>query len=206
VVESEDDKLDCRSLRGRIAEVRRVAAGYGETDGHSQHVRKLALKLFDQLVGIHNLTRRERYLLESAALLHDIGWSMGSGAHNKASLKLILNDQDLPLSSTETLIIGSIARYHRKGPPRKRHANFGRLIKEDREVVTKLSAILRVADGMDYGHSSVVRDISALPGNRTVVLSLKARGNYVMEEQQVAKKKDLFERFFGRKLRLEWNT
>jgi putative phosphoesterase len=204
VVESEDGKLDSRSLRGRMSGVRRVAEGYGETDGHSQQVRKLALKLFDQLVGIHNLERRERYLLEAAALLHDIGWSMGSKAHNKASLKLILNDRDLPLSSTERLVIGSIARYHRKGPPRKRHANFGKLTKEDRDVVAKLSAILRVADGMDYGHSSVVRGISASLGTRTVVLSMKTRGNHFLEEQQVAKKKDLFERVFNRKLKLEW--
>jgi exopolyphosphatase/guanosine-5'-triphosphate,3'-diphosphate pyrophosphatase len=187
-----------------MADVKGVAEGYGETDGHSQQVRKLALKLFDQLVGIHNLTRRERYLLEATALLHDIGWSTGAGGHNKASLRLILDDQDLPLSSTERLIIGSIARYHRKGPPKKRHANFGRLSKEDREVVTKLSAILRVADGMDYGHSSVVRSITAVIGGRTVVLSLTARRNHSLEDQQVAKKKDLFERVFRRKLKLEW--
>jgi exopolyphosphatase/pppGpp-phosphohydrolase len=205
-IESEDKNLGGRSLRGRMPGVRRVAEGYGETDGHSEQVRKLALKLFDQLGEVHNLGRSERNLLEAAALLHDIGWSEGTKSHNKSSLRLIINDRDLPLSSTERLIIGSIARYHRKGPPKKRHTNFGRLSKEHREVVTKLSGLLRVADGMDYGHSSVVRNITVFFDYRSVLLSIKARGNPSLEDQQVAKKKDLFERVFRRKLKLEWNT
>lgn len=200
-----DGKLGRSSLRGRLPVVRKVAEGYGETDGHSEQVRKLSLKLFDQLRGIHGLARRERDLLEAAAVLHDIGWSSGGKAHNKASLRLILKDQELPLSSRERLIVGSIARYHTRGSPRKKHYNYGRLPKEDRRVVKVLSAILRVADGMDYGHCSVVKNIRSSFDDGRVVLKCTGRGDHQSEDRQVAKKKDLFEAVFGRALELEWS-
>jgi len=200
-----DAELEGRSMRGRMAEVRRVAAGYCGTDSHSAQVRRIALKVFDQLVEIHGLSRRERYLLEAAALLHDIGWSEGQRGHHKTSMRLIMEDVELPLATRERLIIGSIARYHRKGPPRKKHYNYGKLQKEDRKVVQFLSGILRVADGMDYGHSSVVRDIRSSFDDDRVILTCTGRGDHQYEDQQVVKKRGLFERVFDRALRLEWS-
>jgi exopolyphosphatase/guanosine-5'-triphosphate,3'-diphosphate pyrophosphatase len=200
-----DADLEGRSMRGRLAEVRRVAAGYGEADDHSAQVRRLSLKIFDQLAGIHGLSRRERYMLEAAALLHDIGWSEGQRAHHKTSLRLIMDDVELPLATRERLIIGSIARYHRKGPPKKKHYNYGKLQKEDRRAVQVLSAILRVADGMDYGHSSVVRNVGSSFDDDRVILKCTGRGDHQYEDRQVAKKKGLFERVFCRALELEWS-
>ena len=54
---------------------RRVARKYWPEMEHSEHVRKLALELFDALQDLHKLGKRERCWLECAAILHDIGFA-----------------------------------------------------------------------------------------------------------------------------------
>src|SRR4029079_16599390 len=56
---------------------------------HSEHVAKLCLELFDELRSIHGLGAIERELIEYGALLHDIGWHIGSKGHHKHSMYLI---------------------------------------------------------------------------------------------------------------------
>ena len=57
---------------------------------HVFHVANLALQLFDQLASLHGLGERDRLMLESAALLHDIGASgPGREEHHKESARLI---------------------------------------------------------------------------------------------------------------------
>ena len=96
---------------------RRVAKKYWPDMKHSDQVKKLSLELFDALQDMHKLGKRERCWLECAAILHDMGLSRGPKAHQKNSLKLILNDTQLPFTSIERQVIGNIARYHRKGAP-----------------------------------------------------------------------------------------
>jgi exopolyphosphatase/guanosine-5'-triphosphate,3'-diphosphate pyrophosphatase len=59
----------------------------------------------------------------------------------------------------EQVIIANVARYHRGSPPRKKHRNFGDLDAELREKVKALSAILRVANGLDRGHVGAVGEL-----------------------------------------------
>jgi exopolyphosphatase/guanosine-5'-triphosphate,3'-diphosphate pyrophosphatase len=55
--------------------------------------------------------------------------------------------------------IANVARYHRGTPPKRKHRNFGELDRSLRDQVVRLSAILRVADGLDRGHVGTVDDL-----------------------------------------------
>ena len=50
-------------------------------------------------------------------------------------------------------------RYHRGSTPKSKHLEFMALTPFQREVVRKLSAILRIADGLDRRHLGVVSDV-----------------------------------------------
>ena len=52
---------------------------------HGRHVASLATRLFDELLDEHQLGRRERLLLQTAALLHDVGIHIGLRSHHKHS-------------------------------------------------------------------------------------------------------------------------
>jgi len=190
--------------KGTVEIVRKVARNYENESSHSEQVRKLALELFDSLKRVHKLRATERRWLEYAAILHDIGWSRGARAHNKNSLKLILNDSELPFTSTERYIIGSIARYHRKNAPKTRHYNYAALNAEDRRRVTTLSSILRIVDALDFSHGTIVRKMEVTCNPTSVTIECTVNQNPVLEEQSLNKKKDMFVDFFKKNLIVLW--
>ena len=69
--------------------------------------------------------------------------------------------------------------------------------------MTWLAAVLRVADGLDVGHSGTVRGIDvALDGDRARV-TVHADGDAELELWGGRRKRALFERIFGRRLELQ---
>ena len=123
--------VDISSRDPRLeAVVRLMHAALGDSR-HSIHVTWLALRLFDELRPLHELGAEERFYLEAAGLLHDVGMMEKSGSHHKQSLHVIQNAALLPLDSRERMVIGSIARYHRKAMPSLRHDHFAALELDD---------------------------------------------------------------------------
>ncbi|MEM4258161.1 MAG: CHAD domain-containing protein [Candidatus Thermoplasmatota archaeon] len=182
--------------------VEKIAIHYDQYPRHSKQVTLLSLRLFDALQDLHGLGEKERYYLECAGFLHDIGWSLGQVGHHKASLKLILNNQKLPFSTRERYIIGCIARYHRKKLPQSTHYPFTELCSEDQKKVRYLAALLRVADALDVSHSSVIHDIQIVCYEQKVIIECLMEGIGELEIKAVDKKKDLFEKMFNRTLEL----
>ena len=160
--------------------------------------------IFDKTKRLHSLGDEERYWLECAALLHDIGLSRSGKAHHKASLNLILNDPNLPFTHKERYLIGSIARYHRKALPDKNHFNLEPLNQTEKEKVAILSSILRVADALDYSHKSVVSRVNVKTFPNHIALECRFSGNHDLEDMSFEKNKDLFERTFKSALTIVW--
>jgi exopolyphosphatase/guanosine-5'-triphosphate,3'-diphosphate pyrophosphatase len=169
---------------------------------HGRHVAALALALFDQLRELHDLEARDRRLLMAAALLHDIGMFIGHRRHHKHSL-YIISESELPgLTPAEIRMVANIARYHRKGHPASHHEEFMELREAERNRVTRLAALLRVADGLDREHLQMVHDLRAHATNSEVTLELEGAGDLLLERWAVQRKAGLFEQTFGREIRL----
>ncbi len=170
---------------------------------HSRQVTRLALRLFDELQAVHGLGPTERFWLECAGLLHDIGLVEGPDGHHKASLRLILESPLLLFAGTERLIIANVARYHRAALPGEQHRHFARLKPTARRAVRFLAAMLRVADGLDYSHQSVVADLVCLPSRHAVLVRCTVSAEAEVERQRALKKSDLFVDAFKRQLTVE---
>jgi len=169
---------------------------------HSEHVTRNCLRLFDDLRGLHGLGPIERELIEYASLLHDIGWHISGDGHHKHSMYLISNGGLKNFTEEEIAIIANIARYHRKRPPTREHDAYARLSPRARRVVDVGAALLRIADGLDRSHSSVVRSVSCRIGDKRIVVKLEARGDAQLELWGARRKRDWFEKVFDRKLEL----
>ncbi|HPV75367.1 MAG TPA: Ppx/GppA phosphatase family protein [Gemmatimonadaceae bacterium] len=154
---------------------------------HAQHVRRLALQLFDAIGPRIGCSNEDRQVLADAALLHDIGYHINYDQHHKHSYHLILHADLLGMSPVEQVLVANVARYHRGSPPKKKHPNFGRLDRESRDRIVRLSSLLRIADGFDRGHVGGVQRvkvrwtdralrITAVPDPRARVLRLELWG------------------------------
>jgi exopolyphosphatase / guanosine-5'-triphosphate,3'-diphosphate pyrophosphatase len=141
---------------GRDRSIRELAERCHFEKKHSLAVREIALRLFDGIGARLGLGPEDRQVLSDAAVLHDIGYHINYDRHHKHSYHLILHADLLGVTPEEQVMIANVARYHRGTEPRRKHANYGGLDRALRQRVKKLSAILRVADGLDRGHVGAV--------------------------------------------------
>jgi exopolyphosphatase / guanosine-5'-triphosphate,3'-diphosphate pyrophosphatase len=126
---------------------------------HSKQVQKLALQLFDAVGARIGCEPAERRTLSDAALLHDVGYHINYQGHHKHSFHLIQHAELLGIPPDEQIIIAHVARYHRGSEPKRKHLLYWALDREAREKVRRLSAILRLADGLDRGHVGAVERV-----------------------------------------------
>ncbi|HQR68359.1 MAG TPA: Ppx/GppA phosphatase family protein [Thermoanaerobaculia bacterium] len=200
VLESPSGARPADERDARRASVERLARRSGVTDGHAARVRDLAIRLFDRTHSLHQLTPLEREWLEHAALLHDVGLSIGYQRHHHHSYYLIVHGGMKGFSRDEVEVIAQVARYHRKAAPSERHQPFRRLDPWKKPVVEKLSALLRLADGLDRTHRGHVSGVRVELRRKKVVVTAEARGPAELELWAAKEKSDLFEGIFGRKV------
>ncbi|MDP9173865.1 MAG: Ppx/GppA family phosphatase [Planctomycetota bacterium] len=171
---------------------------------HSEQVAGIALKLFDELRPFHGMNAAERELIEFGALLHDIGWHIGRTGHHKHSMYLILHGDLKSFSQEEITVIADIARYHRKSTPRTKHKNYASLPARLRRVVDVGSALLRLSDGLDRSHCSVVQDIRCrIDEKKRIRCVLTTRSDAELEIWGARRKMDWFKKVFGRPISFE---
>jgi exopolyphosphatase / guanosine-5'-triphosphate,3'-diphosphate pyrophosphatase len=170
---------------------------------HGEHVSLLGGSLFDQLMPVHGMCARERRLLVTAALLHDVGGFVSYKSHHKHSHYLIARAELAGFTSREMYLIGLIARYHRKSPPTTLHPEFSQLASADRERVRRCAAILRVADALDKEHSQKISGVRAVVKGRVLQIRGEGAHDVLLEQWALKKKDDLFREVFGLSISLD---
>jgi exopolyphosphatase/guanosine-5'-triphosphate,3'-diphosphate pyrophosphatase len=197
------DLLDVDENVGKLAAVIELARTCESEYEHVTHVSNLTLRLFDDLSSLHQLSGDDRFLLQCASILHDIGWVDGWKNHHKAALQIILETPLIPFNHRERLIMGSIARYHRKSLPILSHDHFAALNVEDRIKVKKLAGFLRLADGLDRTHRGKIRDVHCkIKKNRIEVLCASAFPS-IEEQKGGVEKADLLSLVFDREITIK---
>ena len=167
---------------------------------HGRHVQNLATQLFDQLRDEHRLSNRERLLLQTAALLHDVGVHVSLRAHHKHSQYILSASQIFGLSGRETAVVANVARYHRGSLPQRSHLAYIELDQHERMLANKLAALLRIANALDAEHLQKVRDARLVRDGATWVLELTGTGDITMEQIAATARTDMFVEVFGREL------
>jgi CHAD domain-containing protein/HD superfamily phosphodiesterase len=136
---------------------------------HSERVARLSLQLYDGLYAAglfrdpsagNGHAANLRSSLYAAALLHDVGKSEGEKGHHKQSQELIQkhgtplgwNQEDMRRASL-------VARFHEGVLPLRGHKALREMLPEEQRAVIRLSAILRLANALDFAHDGRVRKL-----------------------------------------------
>lgn len=190
------DFLDPRSMRRHS--VHALFRRYGGNEQHAHQVARFATALFDDLAGLHAMGPNDRELLEHAAWLHDIGEHIAAENHDKHTAYLIENGRLRGFDPEEVLMLAALGRFHRRGTPKpSSYEPMRQLNDEQREVVSQLTAILRLADGLDRSHDDMVDVVSAHVCDDKVELAVSGAGDTDLERWGVRRKRGLFEKVFG---------
>ncbi len=159
--------------------------------------------LFDSIMEIHGLKEREKLLLQLACILHDCGKFVNLKEHYEHSYDLIRKLSLPGLNTRELHIVANVSKYHSELTPMPEHENYASLAAEDRVLVAKLSAIIRLGDALDKSHLQKFREIDALYSNNELIVSTKAGGEATLEEWAFSQKAEFFNEVFGIKAKLD---
>lgn len=187
------DSLDEEVLRS----ARILASRYQSDPRHGEHVARISLHLFKELQDLHGMRPHDAMLLHVAAILHEVGTFISPRAHHKHSEYIILNSEIFGLDRQDVTTVALVSRYHRHSGPKPDHPKYNELGTTDRIRVSKLAAILRVADALERTHNQRVHDISVTRRDRRLHLNLPGLSDTAVERLAMLSKADLFEQVFG---------
>jgi exopolyphosphatase/guanosine-5'-triphosphate,3'-diphosphate pyrophosphatase len=183
-----------------IASAANLGKKYHYDEEHSRAVADLALILFDALIPEHGMSKRERRLLEVAAILHDIGMFIGAAGHHKHGGYIVAHSDVFGLQREELDMVASVIRYHRGEAPVETDIAYRALQRSERILVLKLASILRVADALDRGHSHQIKYLVVEHKPESIVLHTQGNRDLSLERTGLEEKADLFQDVFGYKV------
>ena len=161
----------------RTESVRNLAHRFRGDEEHVEHVAKLSLEVFDEASdqGLHPFGAEERELLWAACMLHDIGTAIDYDDHHRHSHYLILNAGLPGFTPRELVLIGLIARYHRKGDPDA--SELGDLaLDDDVQRLALLCGVIRLAEQLERSRDQAIADVRVTTDADGVVIETSANG------------------------------
>lgn len=171
---------------------------------HAKQVARISCSMFDQFkaLGLHSFGDAERELLFYAAILHDIGGFVSYTDHQKHGYYLVRNSPLLGFDGTEIQMLAAMVLHHRKALPKRKEEALADLSKRQREVVTLLSTMLRLAEAMDRGHLAEVAEIRCAVENRgeTLVIEIVSEKECHLELWGLENQKNAVRDVFGKRL------
>lgn len=207
-------ELQSETVRAEPTDVvnaaRRFARRCGADMAHAEHVAALSMRMFDSLAAqapdaASTWARRGfRDLLEAAALVHDVGLAIDTREHHRHGYDMIVHADWEGLTRREIEIIANLARYHRRGGPRRRHFNFLKLGDDDQRAAQHLVGILRIADALDRSRSQHVKDVTARLEPSCVRFEVRAGSDAAGDIDGAAEKADVFEAAFHAPASFVW--
>ena len=180
----------------------RLGKKYQFDQEHARVVSRLAGSLFDQSRALHHLEEEYKLLLETAALLHDIGHFINPIDHHKHGYYILKANPLMGLAERQQDVVASLIFYHRKSAPSPEDESVQNLLLKDRAAVTKLSALLRLADALDVGHTGNVEEARLESGKKEWRLSLRGGGDLMLEKWTLEKRLKFFRDAFGADLKI----
>lgn len=165
---------------------------------HARHVADLALALFDVTAEVHGLPPGRRPLLETAAILHNVGFAFYPEKRHTAGRDIILKHRLIELGEVEQQMVACTTAFHRKRFKPKRldkEPSFLALPNDVQDETLALAALLRMAGGLDYSQSQTTLLGEAQPSLQAIVLPVL--GPFASEDAARARQKaDLWRHLF----------
>lgn len=180
----------------------RLGHKYQFDAGHGELVSRLAAQIFSQTTELHGLAGDDLLLLEVAALLHDVGHFINAIDHDRHGHYILKNNFLFGLTERQQAVIANVVRYHRKTAPTLEHHHFSDLPPRDRLLVTKLTALLRLADGIDTSHTGRVGGVRLAKAKGRWSLVMEGDGDLALEKWTLKKRRNLFQDVFGVELQI----
>ena len=178
---------------------------FDSATGHARHITKLALAMFDGWMELHKVRKSNRRLLETAALLHDIGITINFYSHARHSAYMIQNAKLFGLTHKEQIITSAIAGWHNGVSKNYFKSRFYKemLTESNWKLINKLSLLLALAESLDYSEMRMVHTLTPSFNKKNAILAIHAEQMPTIEMHQIQDHLSWFKKTFGVELKIE---
>lgn len=147
----EKDILACaRNIRNR----------YMGSHEHGATIEQITLTIYDAMKRVHGLGKRERLLLQLASILQDCGKFVSLANVGMCSFSIIMSTEIIGLSHVEREMIAHIVKFTHD--EFRYYSEMGQTTTLDQKsflVIAKLTAILRLANGLELSNKQKCKNI-----------------------------------------------
>ncbi|MBP2026249.1 exopolyphosphatase/guanosine-5'-triphosphate,3'-diphosphate pyrophosphatase [Acetoanaerobium pronyense] len=175
-----------------------IAIKYRVDYQHVEHVKDMALKIFDKTKKIHFLSERDRLLMEIASLLHDIGKYVNVNNYQVYSFHIIKALDIMGISDREMDIIAHVAKFHADEEPQG-SKSYEVLSYDNKIRISKMAAIVKLADALDLSHKNKIKSIDVKIKGSTLTITASSNEEIPLEKWYFHKISDFFEEVMGYK-------
>ena len=181
-----------------ITSAEHISKRYMGSKKRSETLEKIALTIFDSMKKIHGLSKRERLLLQLATLLHDCGKYISMVNLGECSYHIIMSTEIIGLSHREREIVANVVQYNHL--PFEYFDSWGSRTTLDADaylIISKLSAILKVANGLDRSHKQKFKNVKTVLKDRELIIQIDTAEDITLEKGLFTQRADFFEEVFN---------
>lgn len=181
-----------------LACARDINRRYHSGERSTKEREEIALTLFDHMKKVHGLNKRDRLLLQLAAILNECGRYISLTNVGESSYNIVMATEMIGLSHLEREIVANIVKYSTEDF--EYYETVGRVTTLDRESflkIAKLTAIIRLADGLDISHREKCNSVKAVLKEDAIVITVESNADMTLELGMFAKNAELFEEVYN---------
>lgn len=180
-----------------ISSVWYIAEKYGVNPLHSAQVERISHYIFNCTKSIHKLGEKEKLYLRVGSILHDVGQYISLNHHGIHSYNIVMFENIIGFSERDIRIVANLVRYHSDETPKPSHENYRLLNYDDKIIVSKLIAILKLAESLDTSHKQKIDKFNIIIDKRNLIFQLPYSINTILEKWDFKNNSTFFEEVMG---------
>ena len=166
-----------------IACAHNISKRYRGSKKRSETLEQIALTIFDSMKKIHGLGNRERLLLQLSTILHDCGKYISMTNLAECSYNIIMSTEVIGLSHMERQIVANVVKYnHMEFEYFEEMSRYGVTDQASYLKMAKLTAILRLANGLDRSHKQKFKNVKTALKDGQLIITVDTNDDITLEK------------------------
>lgn len=183
-----------------IACAKNISKRYMGSKRRAETLETLTLSIFDSIKKVHGLGKRERLYLQIASILHDCGKYISLINLGECSYNIIMSTEIIGLSHMEREIVADIVRFnHDDFRYYEQLSKDSSLDKKAYLTMAKLTAILRIANGLDRSHKQKFKNVKISLKDNELLFSVDSQEDISLEKGLFDNRAAFFEEVYSLK-------
>ena len=181
-----------------IACAHSISKRYRGSKKRSETLEGIALTIFDSMKKVHGLGARERLLLQISTILHDCGKYISMANLGDCSYSIIMATEIIGLSHIEREIVANVVKFnHMEFAYFEEMSRYSMIDKNSYLKIAKLTAILRLANGLDRSHKQKFKNVKTNLKENQLTITVDTNEDITLERDLFGARAGFFEEVYS---------